>query len=285
VVASLNTKVIGNALQIEAGKLTDPFSTENYRTSRDVDTIERFMALNSLFILPALDSQYGAVIKGELGDDRKFGYFFGTFNGNADAFNNTSDSNGSKEVVGKLTYAQRGFSAGLGLDYSRESNQLLSLTDLSFANYISVPIKGQRFGIGADAYWDWGRWSLRTEGLAFRFDVDRNPSTSTAGLITTRDRTAVLSGGFIQPAVYLRGNRTQGMELLLRGEFSKLDVGGNTDGDTLYALTFGMNWYLSPNLRLQTNSILQYFDGPSQLLGFRKKETVPLLLTELQIKF
>jgi phosphate-selective porin len=285
VVASLNTKVIGNALQIEAGKLTDPFSTENYRTSRDVDTIERFMALNSLFILPALDSQYGAVIKGELGKERKFGYFFGTFNGNADAFNNTSDSNDSKELVAKLTYARPGFSAGLGLDYSRESSQLLSLTDLSFANYLTVPIQGERFGIGADAFWEWGRWTLRTEGLAFRFNVDRTPPLGIAGLVTSNDRTAVLSGAFIQPTVYLRGNRTQGMELLLRGEFSRLEVRGNTDGDTLYALTLGMNWYLSPNLRLQTNSILHYFNGPSRLLGFREKETVPLLLTELQIKF
>ena len=285
VVASLNTKLIGNALQIEAGKITDPFSTENYRTSRDVDTIERYLALNSLFILPALDSQYGAVVKGELGGERKFGYFFGAFNGNADAFNNPSDNNDSKELVAKVTYARAGFSAGLGLDYSRERSQLLSLTDLGFSNYLSVPVSGKRMGIGADAYWEQGRWSLRTEGLAFRFDVDRTPPMGIAGLVSTNDRSATLTGGFVQPAVYLRGNRTQGMQLLLRGEFAHLGVRGNTDGDTLYALTLGMNWYLSPNLRLQTNSIFQYFDGPSRLLGFQKEELIPLLLTELQIKF
>jgi hypothetical protein len=284
VVASLNTKLLGDALQLELGKIVNPFSTENYRSSRDIDTIERYQALNSLFLLPGLDAQYGAIVHGKLGGDARFGYYLGAFNGNGDAFNNLSDSNGGKELSGKLTYSSQGFSAGLGVDYSRERAQTLSLTDLGFNNYLSVPIEGRRLGMGADVFLERGAWSLRSEGLAFRFELDRDPPPG-SGLAAARGSEASLVGGFVQPAVYLWGDRSQGLQLLLRAELSRLGVRGQRAGETLYGLTLGANWYLNSNVRLQLNGIAHYFDGPSSLRGLEGREWVPMLLSEVQIKF
>jgi phosphate-selective porin len=44
------------------GKFISPFSTENLRSSRALDTVERFQALNAMFSLPALDVQFGPML-------------------------------------------------------------------------------------------------------------------------------------------------------------------------------------------------------------------------------
>jgi hypothetical protein len=284
VVASLNSKLMGDALQLEVGKVIDPFSTENYRSSRDLDTIERYQALNSLFLLPALDAQYGLTLHGETGGDQKFGYYLGAYNGNGQAFKNLPDNNGRKELVGKLTYGSGQFSAGLGFDYSHEQQQTLSLTDLGFNNFVSVPIRGQRIGFGGDAFWESGPFSVRAEGLAFRMDLDRNPPGGIA-FENVAGHNVSLVGGYLQPAVYLWGDHSRGFQLLMRGEVSHLGLRGGPDGDTLYGLTLGANWFLNPNVRLQVDGVLHYFNGSSQLLGFNDRKLIPMLLTELQIKF
>ena len=270
--ARLNWKVMGDALQLRLGKFTTPFSQENYRSSRDIDTVERFLALNSLFLLPAFDPQFGAMVHGQIGADQTLGYFLGVFNGNGRANDNFSDSDDHKEMIAKLTYSETGFSAGLAFDYTNEGAQTLSLADLAFDRYVSVPVEDRRVGVDADLYWERDRWSVRAEGVAFRFD---SPDDDHADLI----------GGFVQPAYFLSGNRSKGLQLLLRAEMARLSADTGEDGDTLYSATLGANWFVNPNVRVQFNGILQYFDGSSELLGLDERELVPLLLTEVQFKF
>ena len=83
-----------------AGKFITPFSTENNRSSRSLDMIERYTALNSLFLLPALDVQFGGMLEQPLSDD--WTVYAGLFNGNGRAADNLSDDNDQKEFQLKL---------------------------------------------------------------------------------------------------------------------------------------------------------------------------------------
>lgn len=55
-----NWALAGDALQVRAGKFIGHFSAENLRSSRSLLTAERYMALNSMFFLPGLDTQTGS---------------------------------------------------------------------------------------------------------------------------------------------------------------------------------------------------------------------------------
>ena len=271
--ARLNWKVDGDALQLRFGKFTTPFSRENARSSRSIDTIERYIALNSLFLLPAVDVQFGAMVHGRVGPDQKIGYFAGVFNGNGRANDNLSDDNGDKELQAKLTYDFNAeWSAGVAVDYSREENQLLALADLAFNRFVQVEVEDDRVGFGADVFWERGPWSFRAEGLAFRFET---PDQGNVGLV----------GGFVQPAWFVTGDAQGGVQLLARPEFAHLDADTGGDGNTLYSLTLGVNWFVNPNVRVQVGPALTYFDGSSALQGFAGDRTSALLLTQLQFKF
>lgn len=172
VVARLDMALAGEALKLRAGKFTSQFSTENARSSRSIDTVERYLALNSLFLLPALDTQYGVMAHGRLGSDQRFNWSLGLYNGNGSANANVRDNNDAKEVQAKIGYQWTdSFSTRLALDYSEEERQTLSLVDAGFNRFASVEIDGNREGIGGDLHWTRGDWSLRAEAMGFRFDA------------------------------------------------------------------------------------------------------------------
>lgn len=272
--ARSNIKLLDDDLQLRAGKFTTQFSTENARSSRSIDTIERYMALNSLFLLPAVDVQFGAMLHGYLGENNNWWYSAGVYNGNGRANDNLSDDNGDKEIQAKLTYFSddKDFSASIALDHSTEERQNLQLADLGFNSYVSVPIEGERRGIGGDVYIKEGSWSFRSEAMAFEFDGVNEDDVG-------------LYGGFIQPSYFLYGDHSKGLELLWRGDVAHLDADTGNNGNTIYASTAGLNWFINPNTRLQVNGILTHFDGPSAIRGFDDERTVPMLQTELQLKF
>ncbi|MEE9252056.1 MAG: porin [Thermodesulfobacteriota bacterium] len=271
--ARLNWQIVGKALQLRVGKYVMPFSEENSRSSRDFDTVERYLALNSMFLLPALDVQFGGMVHGALGKGDWIKYFLGVYNGNGRANSNFSDNNSDKEILAKLKFKiYEGLTAGVAFDYSKEREQTLSLSDLGFDRYVSVTIEGKRIGIGGDIFWRRGPYSFRAEGLVFYFD---SPQGDDVGLL----------GGFVQPAYFIFGDSLGGLQLLFRTELAHLDADTGTDGDTLWAFTAGINWFVNPNVRLQVDGIYHYFDGPSSILGFGDSRWVPMLLTELQYKF
>lgn len=270
--AYVDAAVAGEALHVRAGKYIVPVSAENLRSSRSLETVERYLALNSLFVLPGLDTQFGVMVHGRLGPKGRFGYAVGVFNGNGLANANLSDDNGAKEWVARLTYDQPSLSVGAAVDYAREEAQTLSLVDLGFNRYVSVAVAGERLGFEADAFAERGRYSLRAEGLAFRFDA---PEGGDVGF----------TGGYVQPAVFVRGDAAGGLQLLVRFDVSHLDAGTSPDGSTMWAFLGGGNWYVGPNLRVQVNAVAHRFDGPSALRGFDEARWTPMLQTEVQLKF
>jgi hypothetical protein len=269
-------------LQVVGGKFVSPFSTENLLSSRSLDTVERYIALNSAFLLPALDVQYGLMLRGYAAD-RRLEVMAGVFNGNGRANDNLSDDNGDKEVQVKLNYRTAAAAAGgpgalklgLGFDYSREEAQSLELRGLSFTPWVAVPVGGTRRGVTADFAWSRGPLSFRGEGLWFDFD----------------DAGAELAGGFVQGARFLHGDAAGGLQALVRLETASLDsplLGGRT-GDRIDAVTLGLNWFAGGNFRLQLDAVGERYDGFSTLApgagGVEGDGWKPYLLSELQIKF
>jgi hypothetical protein len=257
------------------GKYVSPFSTENLISSRSLDTVERYIALNSMFLLPALDVQFGAMLHGKVLSDDRLEYFLGVFNGNGRANDNLSDDNGEKEVQLKLNYqASEALKLGLGFDTTREEAQSLELRGLSFTPWVAVPIEGRRNGVTADFAWKRGRWSLRGEGLYFDYS----------------DADAELGGGFVQAGYFVRGDATSGLQPLLRLETASIGSDRvELDGDRIDAVTAGLNYFLGGNLRLQVDLVAERYNGLSNLPADASRVAgdgwKPYLLTELQIKF
>lgn len=308
--AWLDWRLRGDALRVRAGKFIGAFSTENARSSRAIDTVERFMALNAMFLLPALDTQTGAMLHGAGLLGGRLGYSLGLYNGNGSANVNIPEDNASKEVQAKLTWSFPAPPLGgdrlevsAAFDLSREEEQVLRLADLGFNTFAAVPVVDRRWGFGGDLRWIRGPASLRAEGLAFRF---RSPD---------REEGAGLRGGFLQPAWFLSGDEEGGLQLLLRAEWAGLDgapttvdeaspgeeaagserseglAGGPGAGDgvsgvdALYGVTLGANYFPNANARLQVNAILTRSNGASSRQGFDEARWTPMLLTQLQFKF
>jgi len=274
VVAELDYSLKGNDVVASVGKFVSPFSTENRLSSRSLDTVERYIALNSMFLLPALDVQYGAMVSGKVVDDR-LEYYLGVFNGNGRANDNLSDDNGDKEIQAKLNFfPHEGTRFGLGFDLSNEEPQSLQLRGLSFTPWVAVPIEGTRRGLTADFGWGRGRLHLRGEGLAYDF----------------ADSDASLGGGFVQGAWALRGDRSNGEEILLRLETAAIDSDRVAlDGDRIDAATLGLNLFRLGVIRWQIDLIAEHYNGLSNLPADRSRVEEdgwkPYLLTELQFKF
>lgn len=281
--AWLNWRVRGDGLQVRAGKFIGRFSAENTLSSRDLDTVERFMALNSMFLLPALDTQTGAMVHGTGLAGGRLGYSLGVYNGNGSANENRSEDNAAKEVQARVDAGLRSdLSMGLALDWTREEAQTLRLLDLGFNTYASVPVEGRRYGVGGNLAWTRGETSLRAEGLAFRFEAPP-PSPDPSDAESGSDR-VTLHGGFLQGGRFVRGGPGRGIQLVARAEWARLGAPANPDTNTLAGLTAGVNAFPHPNGRLQLNAVLTRSTGPSAHQGFESARWMPMLLGQLQFK-
>ena len=265
--ARLNARLLGDELQLRAGKFVVPFSEEGWRSSRNYDTVERFIVLNSLYALPSLDTQIGVMLHGQLLADNKLTWYAGVWNGNASAAENNRDNNGDKELQAKVTYRfTPTFRAGLGVDHTTEETQTLRLNSLTGTRFAATDVRGTRSGIDADFLYEKARLSVRGEAMT----VDFSGSD------------VALRGGFLQAAYFVRGNHDGGMQPLIRIETARMNA---RNGDsTIDALTLGVNWYLSNHVRLQVNGITENFRGVGGL-SVRGDGLKPSLLTELQLRF
>lgn len=270
--ARLNWQLKGDDVQLRVGKFVVPFSEEGWRSSRNYDTVERFLVINSIYGLPALDTQFGAMLHGQLLPDNRLQYFVGAWNGNAAAAENNRDNNGEKEFQAKVAYKfTKELRAGVGLDLDTEEKQTLRLNSLTGTRFASVDVEGARHGLDADFLYEKGRVSFRGETMMFDFG----------------DSDASLGGGFLQAAYFTRGNYDGGFQPLLRLETARLKndrVTGAARSSRIDAVTAGFNWYLNNNVRVQCNAIGEHFnrDAGQSVHGSGWK---PSLLTELQMRF
>jgi Phosphate-selective porin O and P len=265
---------------VRAGKFITPFSTENTRSSRSLETVERYLALNAMFSLPGLDVQFGPMLWGHLDKAKKLTYFVGVWNGNASAGagvvsgqrGNARDNNGDKEVQARLNFqATKELVVGAAFDASDEEPQTLTLASYSGGRFLALPVAGQRRGWNADAHWKRGRLSLETEWLSFDFE----------------DSGLGLDGGYAQVAWWAKGSEDGGVQAVLRAESAALDGPPlqAIDGDTVQAVTLGANLWWGGHTRWQINAIGEHYDGRGNG-SFRTGEGWrPTVLSQLQVKF
>jgi len=270
--ARLNWQMRGDDVQLRVGKYVVPFSEEGWRSSRNYDTIERFIVINTMYGLPALDTQYGVMLHGQVLKDNKLTWYAGVWNGNASASENARDNNGDKEIQGKVIYKfTPEFRAGIGLDHTTEETQTLRLNSLTGTRFASLEVRGERRGADADFFYEKGALSSRGEWMQSEF--------------TNRD--ATLGGGFVQLAYFMRGNYNGGFQPLLRVETARLHdnrATGAAATSRINAVTAGFNWYLSNNIRFQLNAIAEDFNR-AEGQNVRGDGFKPSLLTELQFRF
>ena len=265
--ARLNAKLIGDDLQVRAGKFVVPFSEEGWRSSRNYDTVERFIVINSLYGLPALDTQIGVMLHGQLLAENKLTWYAGIWNGNASAAENNRDNNDDKELQAKVTYRfTPAFRAGLGVDHSTEETQTLRLNSLTGTRFAATDVRGTRRGVDGDFFYEKGALSFRGEAMSLDF----------------ADTDATLRGGFLQAGWFLKGNYDGGIQPLVRIETARL--GARNRDSSIDALTLGVNWYLSGNVRVQVNALGERFGGAGGL-SVSGDGIKPSLLIELQVRF
>ncbi len=270
--ARVDLSLKGDDLRVRAGKMVVPLSEEGWRSSRNYDTIERFIALNSTYVLPAEDTQIGVMLHGQILKDNKLTWYAGMWNGNASAIDNPRDSNDDKEFQVKATYKfSPTFRAGAGLGITREEGQTLRLSSLTGTRFAEFPVLGDRLGQDADFLWEKGRNSFRGEVLRFDF----------------ADSDTELVGGFLQFAHFMRGDYNGGFQPIVRIERTEVnrDAGPSHQRETaINALTAGFNWYLHNNVRIQVNGLAEDFNRASDRAvtgdGFKLS-----FLSELQIRF
>jgi phosphate-selective porin len=271
---------------IRFGKYITPFSTENLRSSRALDTIERYIALNSLFGLPGLDVQFGAMLFGNLDPDKRLTYYVGAFNGNASAATNTvngqggnaRDNNSTKDLQARVDYQlTKELRIGAAVDFDKELDQILQISSLTGARLVAVPVRGKRRGVNVDAHWKRDRASFDAEFLGF--DFPDNPNNA--------GQEVELTGGYAQYGYWLSGSEAKGVQALVRGEFAELegDAVDAIDGDRIVALTLGANIWFNGATRLQINAIGEYVNGNGNGAFSGGSRLRPTLLTELQVKF
>lgn len=250
--AKINHRIV-DPFQLRFGKFVAPFSNENaYRSSRALDTAERYAAVNTLIGSPALESQIGAMAYGNWAKKR-YDYALGVFNGNNSTVQNYRDDNSQKNVVGHFTWKPRaakagpmsGLSFGLGWDWDRSLTQTLTLRTLAGTSMSSLSVKGDRLGFSPDMYIPVGKWlEIRGEGLFERFNDSR----------------ANLYGGFGQVLWNVfKTEKGMGFSPLVRAESAVVSESVNDSISRLNILTVGWNFYINKNLLWRCNYLPTYF--------------------------
>ena len=269
---------------LRVGKFITPFSTENLRSSRALDTVERYLALNAMFSLPALDVQFGPMLWGSLDSGKKVSYFLGVWNGNASAGagvvngqrGNARDNNGDKEVQGRLNVKWNdSLTTGAAFDLDKEEAQTLTLASYSGGRFIALPVVGDRRGLDLDVHWKRGRLNLDSEWLSADF----------------QDSDLELTGGYAQAAFWARGSEAKGgIQPVLRAELAELaELSGDpvdpVDGSRIVAVTAGANVWFNGWTRWQVNLIGEHFDGRGNGSFLAGSGWRPTVLNQFQIKF
>ncbi len=156
-------------IALRAGQFKEPFSQEELTSDNTIDFVERSI-VNEL--APSRD--LGASLHGQLLDDR-VAYDIGVFNGSG---LNAPDSNGGKDVAGRLTLAPfkatgdywlKGlqvagdFTWGVENAANSAQGRTSARTNPRFVFFAAQPTRGDRTRVGTDLAWLVGPASLKFE--------------------------------------------------------------------------------------------------------------------------
>ena len=262
-----------------AGKYIDPFSPENNRSTSRLTTIERYSGLNSVFLLPGVDTQFGLMFFGT-NSASNINYYLSITNGNGAAGQNIAENNDSKNITGRLDYKlNENVTFGGSVSYAKEQPQILSLLDHTFESFNNANISGGRIGYLAHFEYNSNPILLRAEFFMYNFRDD----------LSIQNQVKDFTGGYAEAGYFVTGNAEHGFQLIGRFETARYSntISNFAGPKTLNSFIFGTNWLMNNIFSFQLNLIYEKADKASVIPSARitGKDSELLLLTTLQLRF
>ena len=287
-------------LRLRAGQFKIPFSYEELFSDNNLDFVERSVADS---LTPGRD--LGAMLHGSLFGGA-IGYAGGIFNGSGQ---NRADTNNSKDLAARLVVLPLKWAGlsewgtlhlGADLTWGKEtpangtSQSLQGQTDGKFIFFPSIPTRGDRLRYSGEVAYYTGPFTLYGEYI--QSQEDRKGIGTGADLfgrgwyVTT---TYVLTGETKVPGQTVVPNRWAtpvgpepgwgAWELAAR--FAQLDFRArDITGNRVNALTLGVNWYLTPNVKWLANFVQNCVSDESRS-PISGQEASWEFLTRLQLWF
>ena len=287
-------------LRLRAGQFKVPFSYEDLFSDNNIDFVERSVADN---LAPSRD--LGAMLHGSL-----FGgvvsYAGGIFNGTGQ---NTADTNNSKDLAGRLVvYPFRQTEVALlrnlhlGADVTwgeQDSGQSLrGRTDGTFVFFNRIDTRGDRLRYSGEVAYYTGPFTMYGEYIQ---SEEERKGLGTGG----RDLPDLFGRGWYVTTTYMLTGETKvpGQTVVpnrwatpvgpergwgaweLAARFAQLDFRArDITGNRVDALTLGLNWYLTPNVKWYFNFVQNWIADVSRG-PIRGEDASWEFLTRLQLWF
>lgn len=286
--AFLNLR-LKRSLEIEAGRFKIPFGRETLVGRSNLDFIHRSLGASQL--APSRDAgvmAHGRVLK------RRLRYQAGFFDGDGDNARTAQALGGRRTVALRLVavpFAGRddgearlqigGAVAQSHMDTRLGLRGRTLMDDGVF--FDRVYVNGRRLRTGLEAFWAAGSASLAAEymgvsdernGMGFRGEDLPAVRASAWSVAGTWAITGEPKDGRLEPRRALTSRGAGAIELVARIEelrFADVEHAGlafgfpglsATNGNTDRAITVGVNWYLTPNVRLQHNFVFERVANP-----------------------
>lgn len=265
--------------RVRGGQFKVPFSFEELTSSRFIDFVERSVVNN---LVPARDvggMVHGSLLGGTLD------YSAGIFNGTGQ---NNLEKNDSKDYAGRLLVRpfkligipllQNLHLAGhMTYGDQDKGESLRGRTDARFEFFPRVPTQGDRVRYGFEVVHAYGPVGLYGEYVKTKEERD-GLGTGGSNLADVDGRGWYVAGTWLLTgeekvhgkAPKVKHNfdpRTGGLGALeLVARFAKLDFDSDDPlpspgSNEVEALTVGLNWYLSPNVRMMFNWVNNWYDN------------------------
>ena len=262
-------------LRLRAGQFKVPFSYEELFSDNHIDFVERSVADN---LVPSRD--LGAMLHGSL-----FGgivsYAGGIFNGSGQ---NVADTNDSKDLAARLVVTPfkqsdlgwlKNFQFGGDITWGDEDSgqSLRGRTDGQFVFFNRINTRGDRLRYSGEASYYTGPFTLYGEYIQTQ---EERKGLGTGG----RDLPDLDGRGWYLTATYLLTGETKvpGQPVIptrwaspvgpqrgwgaweLAARFAQLDFRAkDITANRVNALTLGVNWYLTPNVKWLFNFVQNWF--------------------------
>jgi phosphate-selective porin OprO/OprP len=302
--------------KFRGGQFKVPFSFEELTSSRFIDFVERSVVNN---LVPARD--VGFMIHGPLFGGM-VEYYAGMFNGTGQNTFETNDSKDyagrllvrpfrfagispleKLHIAGHFTYGDQDVNPAPS---PAPNNSLQGRTDARFVFFPRVPTRGDRVRYGAEVVYAYGPFGLYGEYV--KTEEERNLGPGGSNLGDLEGRGWYVAGTFFvtgeekvhgkAPKVKPMNPRTGDLGALeLVARYAQLDFdsdgalpgpspsgGGKAGANKVDALTVGLNWYLSSNVRLMFNFVQNWFDN-DRMTPITNEDTSWEILSRLALWF
>ena len=160
------------------------------------------------------------------------------------------------------------FYFGFGYDTYTNPAQAFSLIDHAYVPVFTGTVSGRRHGGLLEFDWTYKGLHLYGETVYFKF----NSSTSITWLF----------GTMLHAGVMIQGDRTEGLEAIIRAEFTRIRAGSHF---SLYSAILGFNLYFNGNYKYMVNYIAEAPGGTTTTGAYSSRAVKHILYNQIQVRF